>query len=395
MKLRCLISLLLSVSSIAYGQQIAQFSQWSFHQFALNPAHAGIKSCIDLHTLYRAQWLGFSGAPRSGMLTLCAPLKSKRNEFLSARHGIGLRFENDRIGQLSTNRLNVAYAGHFNFSRDNRLSLGIYGGVIQMGYDVRVYFNDHLTAVAAAFETKLFAKSYMESAGKRYYFLSKKEGSKFYTYPGEHAHAVVRMNFKSADSGVYPSQWKQRTLTFPFDMKEISVSIPFNVHRTEFYETIPQNEFDSYFSNPGDDSFREKLLEAIGPALQSISNRDDRIRFLHAMVCLGVDYATDAQQFGHEKFCMPEEFLRYAKADCEDRTFFLNYLYRNILGVKTIGLVYPGHMAMAVAMDHPPSGATMITHHGKEYVFCDPTYIGASVGDMPSQYQGVSPEIVE
>lgn len=135
MKLRCLISLLLSVSSIAYGQQIAQFSQWSFHQFALNPAHAGIKSCIDLHTLYRAQWLGFSGAPRSGMLTLCAPLKSKRKEFLSARHGIGLRFENDRIGQLSTNRLNVAYAGHFNFSRDNRLSLGIYGGVIQMGYD--------------------------------------------------------------------------------------------------------------------------------------------------------------------------------------------------------------------------------------------------------------------
>ena len=132
---RYLLALFLCACSSLFGQQIVQFSQWSFHQFALNPAHAGIKSCIDLHTLYRAQWLGFSGAPKSGVLTLCAPLKSKRKEFLSARHGIGLRFEKDQIGQFGTNRLNIAYAGHFNFSRDNRLSLGLYGGVIQMGYN--------------------------------------------------------------------------------------------------------------------------------------------------------------------------------------------------------------------------------------------------------------------
>jgi type IX secretion system PorP/SprF family membrane protein len=118
-----------------HGQQIAQYSQWSFHQFAFNPAHAGIKSCIDVHTLYRSQWLGFEGAPRSGFLSLCAPLRSKRKEFLSARHGIGMRFENDRIGQFNTNRFNIAYAGHFNFTRDTRLSLGLYGGVIQMGYN--------------------------------------------------------------------------------------------------------------------------------------------------------------------------------------------------------------------------------------------------------------------
>ena len=118
-----------------WGQQIAQYSQWSFHQFALNPAHAGIKPCIDVHSIYRSQWVGFEGAPKSGVFTLSAPLRAKRKEFLSARHGIGLRFENDRIGQFGTNRLNVAYAGHFNFTRDTRLSLGLYGGVIQMGYD--------------------------------------------------------------------------------------------------------------------------------------------------------------------------------------------------------------------------------------------------------------------
>lgn len=130
-----LIVALLTISSVVYGQQIPQYTQWSAHQFALNPAHAGIKTCIDIHTLYRMQWVGFEGAPRSGFLTISAPLKSKRKQYLSARHGLGMRFETDQIGQFNTNRLNVAYAAHFNFTRDTRLSLGMYAGVIQMGYD--------------------------------------------------------------------------------------------------------------------------------------------------------------------------------------------------------------------------------------------------------------------
>jgi type IX secretion system PorP/SprF family membrane protein len=130
-----LMSFVLMFSGKSLAQQIAQYSQWSSHQFALNPAHAGIKSCIDFHTLYRTQWVGFGGAPRSGMFTLSAPLNAKRKQYFSARQGIGMRFESDRIGQFNTNRLNAAYAAHFNFTRDTRLSLGLYGGVIQLGYD--------------------------------------------------------------------------------------------------------------------------------------------------------------------------------------------------------------------------------------------------------------------
>jgi type IX secretion system PorP/SprF family membrane protein len=117
------------------AQQVAQYSQWSFNQFAINPAHAGIKSCMDIHSLYRSQWVGFQGAPKSGFLSFCVPLRAKRNEYLSARHGLGMRFENDRIGQFNSIRFNVAYAGHFNFTRDTRLSLGLSGGILQMGYN--------------------------------------------------------------------------------------------------------------------------------------------------------------------------------------------------------------------------------------------------------------------
>ncbi len=118
-----------------YSQQVPQYTQWSAHQLVLNPAHAGIKECVDVHTLYRLQWVGFKDGPRSGFATITLPIFTKRKKYLSARHGFGVRLESDRIAQFSTTRLNAAYAAHFNFTRDTRLSLGIYGGVLQMGYD--------------------------------------------------------------------------------------------------------------------------------------------------------------------------------------------------------------------------------------------------------------------
>jgi len=118
-----------------FAQQIPMYSQWSYHQMSINPAHSGIKNCIDVHALYRIQWLGLNDAPRSGLLTASFPLASKRNVYLSARHGLGLRFEADRIGLFDIHRFNVSYAGHFNFSEYDRLSLGLYVGVVQLGFD--------------------------------------------------------------------------------------------------------------------------------------------------------------------------------------------------------------------------------------------------------------------
>jgi type IX secretion system PorP/SprF family membrane protein len=125
----------LSFGGLLIAQQIPQYSQWSFHQFSQNPAHAGIKRCVDVHSLYRMQWVGFDGAPQSGFLTVSVPLDAKRRKYLSARHGMGVRFENDRIGQFGVNRINLAYAGHFNFNASRRLSLGLFAGAVQTGYN--------------------------------------------------------------------------------------------------------------------------------------------------------------------------------------------------------------------------------------------------------------------
>lgn len=133
--MRIIFIILFCSSFGSFAQQTPQYSQWYLHQFANNAAHAGIKQCIDAHVLYRAQWLDVEGAPNSGFLTLSIPLQTRRRRYLSARHGTGFRFETDRIGGFNTNRINLAYAAHFNFNKYDRLSLGLYAGILQTGYD--------------------------------------------------------------------------------------------------------------------------------------------------------------------------------------------------------------------------------------------------------------------
>jgi type IX secretion system PorP/SprF family membrane protein len=135
-------SLIVAIVFLSFGfqlfsQQLPQYTQWSSHQFAINPAHAGIKPCLDVHSLFRTQWQGFEGAPKSGFLTLSVPINAKVKHWLSARYGIGAKVELDNIGPFTSNRLNVSYAAHFNFSPDTRLSLGLYGGFIQYGYNAQ------------------------------------------------------------------------------------------------------------------------------------------------------------------------------------------------------------------------------------------------------------------
>ena len=132
-----ILILFLLCTNIIVGQQLAQYTQWASHQFAFNPAHAGIKNCLELHSLYRTQWLGFQGAPKNGFLTLSAPINSLRKHALSAIQGIGAKIEFYNIGPISTNRLNLAYSSHFNFTPEDRLSIGMYLGVVQFSYDVQ------------------------------------------------------------------------------------------------------------------------------------------------------------------------------------------------------------------------------------------------------------------
>lgn len=128
------IFLILSATALR-AQQIPQYSQWFWNLLALNPAHAGIKPCLEIKTVYRNQWANLDGSPNTGLLTFSTPIYTERKRMYSPRQGCGFKVESEKIGPFTMNRFNLNYAGHFNFTPDTRLSIGIAAGVKQWVFD--------------------------------------------------------------------------------------------------------------------------------------------------------------------------------------------------------------------------------------------------------------------
>jgi len=104
-------------------------------------------------------------------------------------------------------------------------------------------------------------------------------------------------------------------------------------------------------------------------------------------------YKTDQDQFGYEKYLLPDETVYYPYSDCEDRSILFSYLVRNILGLKTVMLEYPGHVAVAVKFNEDIVGDKLKI--GEEiYVICDPTYINANIGMAMPQFKNVIPKVI-
>lgn len=117
------------------AQQVPQYTNFIQNYFGLNPALAGISSCLNIQTGYRNQWVGFDGAPKTTFVTISSELKLNEHNTSGIRHGIGAFIESDEIGPFSKSVIYLAYSYHFPLGRNITASMGIYGGLMQMGVD--------------------------------------------------------------------------------------------------------------------------------------------------------------------------------------------------------------------------------------------------------------------
>jgi type IX secretion system PorP/SprF family membrane protein len=98
------------------AQQTPQYSQYIFNGMIINPAYAGSKGFLNAHAIYRTQWTGLEGAPRTATFSLDGTNGSDRI-------GWGVYAVQDRIGAqaqttLSGNaavKLKASEAGVFSF----------------------------------------------------------------------------------------------------------------------------------------------------------------------------------------------------------------------------------------------------------------------------------------
>jgi type IX secretion system PorP/SprF family membrane protein len=111
------------VSTLAKAQQDPQFTNYMYNMNVINPAYATAnEGVINLGGLYRTQWIGAVGAPKTGTVFVHYPVAKKVE--------LGISIVSDVIGDvLHENNIYADFAYVLPVSENNKLSFGLKGGV--------------------------------------------------------------------------------------------------------------------------------------------------------------------------------------------------------------------------------------------------------------------------
>ncbi len=108
--------------SMTYGQQDPQYTQYMYNTMSVNAAYAGQRDVLSIAGLYRTQWVGVDGAPKTQTLSLHSPLRDERL-------GLGVSIVNDQLGPANETYFDVNFSYTIPLNRyDTELSLGLKGG---------------------------------------------------------------------------------------------------------------------------------------------------------------------------------------------------------------------------------------------------------------------------
>lgn len=102
----------------ARAQQDPMYSMYMFNGLVLNPAYAGSRERVAILALYRHQWAGLEGAPKTAVLSGHSPL-------LNDKLGLGGSIVSDNISIFNNIRVTLDYAYRIRFKKHGKLSLGL------------------------------------------------------------------------------------------------------------------------------------------------------------------------------------------------------------------------------------------------------------------------------
>ena len=257
----------------------------------------------------------------------------------------------------------------------------------ELGYDAQIArVGDRLVTICPA-DVALCRIDYLLKNNKKYYIWADiPAGSIVYSYQKNFASATRVMDFSGSTSILLNEQTGEpRTFKSKMD-NQPSVTVKVRKSLMECYKEMPLiNDWSFYACQPMDTDIKRQIGPALENAISGKSEREAANILLH-FVQTAFNYKTDDDQYGYEKTDFKEEPFFYPACDCEDRSILYADLVRNFLGLDVILLHYPNHLCTAVKFKSQVNGH-YVKIDGMQYVICDPTYIGSSVGSCMPKYQ--------
>ncbi|UQD56010.1 type IX secretion system membrane protein PorP/SprF [Flavobacterium sp. K5-23] len=152
MKKTILIVSFLFVIINASAQQDPQYTQYMYNMNVVNPAYAtGEQSILDVGMLYRTQWVGATGAPKTMTLFGHLPVNKK------VELGFSLISDDIGDGAKKENNFFADFAYVLQLNNNHKLSLGLKAGISSLQTNFNG-FKFESTSPDFAFENRDFIK---------------------------------------------------------------------------------------------------------------------------------------------------------------------------------------------------------------------------------------------
>lgn len=278
--------------------------------------------------------------------------------------------------------------------RKSEQNLLLWYFLIKSGYDVRVGYAGDDVHLFIAIKQPVYSTKYTKVGDQTYYaVLAADHGDSirsFFTYDASYPNKLKPLDIHAASIGFSRTVPAQRVLAFDYKGKNIKLNVPYDRRLVEYMDSFPQSEFELYFDTEGSSLLRKGLLAELHKYTSKMGE-EEAVDFLLSFIQQAFPYKTDNDQFGRERYFFVEESLFFPYNDCEDRSVLFSWLVRELVGIKVVGLLYPGHMTTAVALKHTKPEFSTVTYRSTEYVIADPTYVGATVGMAMPSYKKLKP----
>ncbi len=265
--------------------------------------------------------------------------------------------------------------------------------LVQSGYMMRIARLGSRLALLFPSENNIWQYPYLTLDGCRFFILdSSKAAETIYLFN----HKFPKEQMLSLNMPVVPEleyeYGDERTFSsrrYP----EIKANVSVNPNLMDFYRDYPlSNDWDIYARTSLSEDVKSQLYPMLKGKIEGMGSLDAAQRLLN-YVQTAFDYKTDGDQFGFEKPFFADELFGYPYCDCEDRSILFSVLVHELLGLEVMLVNYPGHMATAVDFNGEVYGAYFEVD-GVKFTICDPTYIGAPVGEAMPQFVNALAKII-
>ncbi|MEF3254497.1 MAG: hypothetical protein K6348_02880 [Deferribacterales bacterium] len=260
----------------------------------------------------------------------------------------------------------------------------------RLGFEVKVGYNSENIFLLVPSKQIIYGVQFFNFNNVRYYVIwsQNRNIKNLYSYTLKHAESEKIFLFDIKDR--INSRYVQKELSFYYDGKKYSFPVEYDIVTVDFYKDFPQTDLSVYYNADISGRIIETVMEHLGKIIEG-KDELDSVNMILRFVQTAFAYKTDQEQFGYEKYFLPDETIHYPYSDCEDRSILFAYLVRKLLGLKVILLEYPGHVATAVRFNNNVVGDKVI-FNGEVYTVADPTYINANVGMTMPQFKNVRPK---